>query len=307
MAQEKEPNLESLPEVHHEVDAEKAGIFINARGTIAEINNELMRLDKSEEGLEETVRTMQDQGEAEPEIVESAVEAEEASVLRIEDRKEQLEGRKEEMGDLLKVRNKFLKGWGILTGTDVMMLNADKIAKKFGGEDAGLFTYDERIEMWERKGEMTRGLSKIMAPFLPGWGKALLVGGEKIVHINHTVMAEAEKRAKDGEKMTSKEANIMSFQLLSEELHIDKLKDLKNIEKLGDALIEFGGDFGGEIGDKFKYLGELAKKHPDKISKALVTLKDLIDKGDVKVDDDTEKAIAEMDHLEEDELKALGF
>jgi len=120
-------------------------------------------------------------------------------------------------------------------------------------------------------------------------------------------MAEAEKRAKDGEKMTSKEANIMSFQLLSEELHIDKLKDLKNIEKLGDALIEFGGDFGGEIGDKFKYLGELAKKHPDKISKALVTLKDLIDKGDVKVDDDTEKAIAEMDHLEEDELKALGF
>lgn len=302
MADGKRPQAEFPPEVRREIDSEEADFYIDTKATVERIKEELGRLEASEEKLEGTVEEMKSEGGLEPPTVHEAVVAEEKSIMRLEDRKKKLEQKKEEMRELEEFRGRILKAFGRWTGTDAWMMNIDALAKKKGGEEAGLFTYDDRIEMWEKKGEMTRGLAKIIEPILPGWGKALLVGGEKVVHVNHAVMAEKERKAKRGEKMTSKEANKLSLELIMKEVHLDKLKDVKNIEKSGDLLEQFGGDLGGDLGKKFEFLGGLAKKHPDKISKALAAAVKAVKRKEYEVSDEAARAEAEMDRLEEKEI-----
>ncbi|MBU0731431.1 hypothetical protein KKC88_00955 [Patescibacteria group bacterium] len=307
MAQEKEPNLDSLPEVHHEVDAEKAGIFINAKDTIIAIKKEIAGLDKREAGLEEAVQTMQDEGEAEPEIVESAVEAEEASVLRIEDRKEQLEGRKEELEKLRKLRNKVLLGMGALSGMDAGILALDRIGKFTGDEKGGLLLdHDERIELIHKKTKLIKFASKVAKPFMPGWGKALLVGGDKVWDMTDTLNEKYETALKNGEKVTFKDTGGWAMEEMAGIFKEADLKDPKKIEELGGYVVDFGKDLGGSAGAKFETIGGFIQNNSEKASDILIKMFSSIKEGDYKMDDFTEEVMQEYQKLEKAEEEEIA-
>lgn len=287
MTNKRETKLESLPEVHHEGEGEKAEAFINAKDTIIAIKKELTGLEKREQGIEDTVHEMQDEGELEPATIESAVVAEEASVLRIENREKQLEAKKEQMEKLRKARNWVLLGMGALSGTDSFILALDRIGKFTDDEKGGLLLdHDERIQLIHRKTKLIKFASKVTKPFMPGWGKALLVGGEKVWEMTDRLNEKYETALKNGEDVSFKETGQWALEELGGMFDIEDLKNPEKIKEVGNLVIDFGKDLGGSAGSTFEKIGNLIVAHPEKASTVLVELFSSIQKGDYNIEEE---------------------
>ena len=311
MTDKKESHAETLPEVHHEKEGEKAEIFINAKDTVIEIIKELKGLNEREQGLEDTVAEMQDDGEAEPNLIESAVVAEEASVVRIEGRKKDLEEKKEKMEKLREVRNSVLMGAATLTGTDSFILAIDRIGKFTGDEKGGLLLdHDDRIKLIHNKTKLIKFTSAIAKPFMPKWGAALLVGGEKVWEMTDRLNEKYETALKEGQEVTFKDSGQWAMEELVGIFKKEDLKDPKKIKELGGYVVDFGKDLGGSTGAKFETIGSFIQNNSEKASGILIELFSSLKKEkDIKTDDFTEdilEQVVEAKKAEDEEILAAA-
>jgi len=321
---EKDPALDipqeekETPEAVSKIDAIKKKIILDPRKKLNQINSELESLRMDEEELKKSLNDMRSEGGYTEETIDHAQEALKESVTRIETRIQKLENHRqsleryeEQEAQAKELRTKFMMTFGMITGADAGMLLVDKGIKKVLSEEAaeryGLFTPEERIQMWQNKAKATKFLVTVCKPFLPGWGKALAVGGGKFVEYSFNLMAEHEDHQNKGEKMKLKDIAKFTW---GETFGKAKKKDLEDPEKVkqaGEAITEYSEEFEGELGEKIKALGKQFEEKPEETGKKLVALQEKINKEGFAEDENTDEVlegIAPKDELSRTEKMA---
>ncbi|MBU0670765.1 hypothetical protein KKF29_01245, partial [Patescibacteria group bacterium] len=285
--QEQEPNVEL------ENSGEEPDFYLDTDTGIAKLDERIAALLKSEGKLGKELADVEESGFTE-EAKGSAEVAESASIQRIEDQKIKLESEKERLEKVRKFRNNLMIGIGVWTGSAPFMLALDRIGKFTGDEKGGLiFDHDERIKLIHDEARAVHLLSKIAKPFLPGWAKAMLSGGEMVWTATDHINEKYETSLKDGKELSFADSGKWAMEELTSAISLDDLKDHKKIAELGKNIKEFAKNFGGTVGEKLDKIGDFIEKHPDKASGVLVKLFESISKGEAEPDKETNKILEE--------------
>lgn len=285
--QEREPHIKGKD------SGEKPDFYLDTEKEIAELDKRIAALSKKEEKLDKQLGDVESSGFP-PEAKESAGKAEAASLERIAAQKTELEAKREQTEKVRKMRNKVMIGIGVWTGSASFMLAADRIGKFTGDEKDGLlFDHDERIKLIHDQSKAIHLVSGLLKPFMPGWAKPLIVGGEKVWEATDNINAKYETALKNGEDIGFADSGRWAMEELTGAIKLEDLKDEKKIAQVGKTLKEFAKDFGGTIGGKFEKIGDFIEKNPDKASGVVVKMFEVISKDKKEPDAETEDILKE--------------